>query len=744
MQEIPFLPAGDNSIRYPLKRFLPYFHVGVISSWLRQHAEAGGNVLDPLGSNPLYALEAADDGFRIFQAQKNPVLQLMTEVLAQCFSESEYQKAVNLLLEQEWHGQKLGRYIHDLYLTDCRNCGRSVAADGFVWKKDASDPISVVYLCPHCGESGTFPTVEADLHRLEQVGNAAIYHSRAMQRCMIEGVDNRKNIEYALACYTPRALHVVVILFNTLDQLMVSQQERSIISAVLLEVFDQASSLWYWPSREFRPQQLSVPSVYFEKNISLSIQQALRTWMDYRKPCEVVTYPVIPDQPRSICIFERKITSPLFAKQTDPNGFPTFCIFPRPNQAFWVLSAMWSAWLLGKKAAEGMLSALARQRYGWYWFAQAISTTFGAIRNKIAKKDTIFGICSDFTPSYLLAVMLGANDAGFQLTGCAFQSNRNILQMTWRNSLQAEGPQPEPPIQPARDYLTQYLCERAEPATFQELFTVCCTAPAIHHEFLPSLEGESSEYFTKVLNDLQNELANTNVYRSFAGPNISSSRWMIVRTAKDIQPLDDRIEQAIVSTVQQNPSINFQMLYNELCQAFPGFQTPDRDFCRNCLESYATRAKTGQAIFMRDADEDARKRESELDEIKELICQIGRKIGVAVHTNDGIHWMDAADKTLYTFYLSPTAIFSKYTQKENDGAHGTPVIVFPASRSRLIQLKIERNPYLKETLSHGYHLVKYRHIRKISEQEQLTLQAWQDVLDVDPPLWDPPTQLKFL
>ncbi|MHB8807845.1 MAG: hypothetical protein ACYC59_09725 [Anaerolineaceae bacterium] len=72
------------------------------------------------------------------------------------------------------------------------------------------------------------------------------------------------------------------------------------------------------------------------------------------------------------------------------------------------------------------------------------------------------------------------------------------------------------------------------------------------------------------------------------------------------------------------------------------------------------------------------------------------------------------------------------------------MLVFPASRSRLIQLKMERNPHLKEVLREDWHLVKFRHIRKIFEQEQITLQAWQEILDVDPPLWDPPAQLKFL
>lgn len=743
MQEIPFIPSSDIFVRYPLKRYLPPYQAGVISTWLQKNSEPAGNVLDPMGSNPLYALEAAESGFRVFQAQKNPILRLMIEVLAHTYSENEFKNAVHLLLDQEWHGEKLENHIRNLYLTDCRNCGQSIFAEGFIWKKEAAEPISVAYFCPHCGESGTFPINEGDLTQLQQIGNPAVYRARAMQRCMAEGIDIKKNIEYTLACYTPRALHIVVILFNTLDTLIVSMEERSMIAAVLLEVFDQATSLWHWPSREFRPQQLSVPSIFFEKNIYQTISHAIRTWTDYKKSCEVVSYPVIPEQTHSICLFERKTTTAFVSKQTDPEGFPIFCIFPRPNQAFWVFSAVWSAWLFGKKAAEGMLSALARQRYGWYWFAQAISTTFSSIKNEITDKDKVFGMCSDFTPSYLLAVLLGASDGGFQLAGCAFQGTTNILQMTWQLSEKLNEEETHQKIEPARKQLIHYLTQRAEPAAFYELFSVYCITPAIHGVLSSSPDGEISDYYNKILNDLQTELEDKKVYRSYTGTSISSTKWMVVDQKKKEQTLDDRIEQEIVSAIYQNRSLDFHDLYERLCNEFQGFLTPDQDYCKACLESYASRTHLNTKIYVCDADEDPQKRIREQDEIAELIGQIGRKVGAAVQVGDGLNWFDADGKPIYQFFISTTASFSEFINQNSSNHTVIPVLVFPASRSRLIQLKMERNPHLKEVLREEWHLAKFRHIRKISEQEQFTLQAWQDILDVDPPMWDPPTQLKF-
>ncbi|HAF62663.1 MAG TPA: hypothetical protein DCK95_10110 [Anaerolineaceae bacterium] len=390
MQPIPFIPSGERSFRYPLKRYLPPYYSGILTEWLNENGSENCDVLDPMGANPLYTLEAASAGHRVFQAQKNPLLRLMTEVLAKGHKEEEFQKAVHILLNQEWHGEKLEKHIQELYQTECRQCKAIIPAEGFIWKKELSEPSSVVFICPHCGESGIHAVNENDLARLSQIGNSAMYRSRALQRCLLEDTDIQKHVEYALTCYTPRALHVLVILFNTLDRLQISQDERSMIAAILSEVCDLASSLWHWPDRNFHPHQLSLPAVYFEKNIERAISQAIRTWTDFRETCDVTAFPTIPTRTHSLCIFDRKEIEDLFVDENASRGCHYFCVFPRPNQAFWTFSAVWSAWLLGKKTAEGMLNTLSRQRYGWYWFAQALCTTFDSIEPIMDNNSKIF------------------------------------------------------------------------------------------------------------------------------------------------------------------------------------------------------------------------------------------------------------------------------------------------------------------------------------------------------------------
>ena len=49
---------------------------------------------------------------------------------------------------------------------------------------------------------------------------------------------------------------------------------------------------------------------------------------------------------------------------------------PRPNQAFWTLSALWAGWLWGHEAVEPYKLALRRRRYDWAWNATALNAAF--------------------------------------------------------------------------------------------------------------------------------------------------------------------------------------------------------------------------------------------------------------------------------------------------------------------------------------------------------------------------------
>jgi hypothetical protein len=72
----PFLIGSTPSAPEPLARYLPPVTQGVVSAWLTQHVPAGAWVLDPFGSSPIVAVEAARAGYRVLVAANNPPARL--------------------------------------------------------------------------------------------------------------------------------------------------------------------------------------------------------------------------------------------------------------------------------------------------------------------------------------------------------------------------------------------------------------------------------------------------------------------------------------------------------------------------------------------------------------------------------------------------------------------------------------------------------------------------------------------
>ena len=96
-----------------------------------------------------------------------------------------------------------------------------------------------------------------------------------------------------------------------------------------------------------------------------------------------------------------------------------FPVFPRPNQAFWTLSALWSGWLWGRKGVTPMRSALSRRRYDWDWFAQAIRASFHSLAPGLIQDTPVFGLFSQSTPNFYLGLQTGMRTAGFECHRCS-------------------------------------------------------------------------------------------------------------------------------------------------------------------------------------------------------------------------------------------------------------------------------------------------------------------------------------
>jgi len=89
-----YYPGQSQEIDWPLEKYLPPVRSGIWAAWLKDHVPAGSWVLDPLGSHPMLAFEAARAGYRVLATVNNPIFSFMLEVLARNPSRDDFQSAL--------------------------------------------------------------------------------------------------------------------------------------------------------------------------------------------------------------------------------------------------------------------------------------------------------------------------------------------------------------------------------------------------------------------------------------------------------------------------------------------------------------------------------------------------------------------------------------------------------------------------------------------------------------------------
>jgi len=251
-----FRPGPVSNIGVPLGRYLPRLPRGVATSWLSDIVPAGSWVVDPFGSSPQLALEAARGGYRILIAANNPISRFLIEFAATPPSGDEMQAALATLATARLGDERLEPHIHSLYATLCDNCKGEVFAEAFLWEKDAQGPYARIYTCPHCQQSGEYPAIPEDIDKASQYTSGGIHRSRALARVASSDDPIRENTEEALDAYPPRAVYALFTLINKMEGLSISEAQRDMLSAMMLFACDRANTLWQVPSARARPRQL--------------------------------------------------------------------------------------------------------------------------------------------------------------------------------------------------------------------------------------------------------------------------------------------------------------------------------------------------------------------------------------------------------------------------------------------------------------------------------------------------------
>jgi hypothetical protein len=750
------------------------------SAWLAENVPPGSWLLDPLGASPALSLEAAQAGYRVLVASNNPILSFITETLARAPHSADFQSALAELAMARRGEERLQHHIQSLYQTVCDGCGEQVQAQAFLWRKDEPQPFARLYDCPKCGQGGEHPVAQPDLDRLKAMGGDRLQRARALQRVLLNEDAHRADVEEALENYLPRPLYVLFTLANKVEGLGLSPERVRLLQALLISTFDQGSTLWPWPGGRSRPKQLTVPPQFRENNLWMALEDAVKEWAHQPEAVPVTRWPDLPPEDTSgakggICLFRGRVKALMPLPETMRVG-AVLTVFPRPNQAFWTLSALWSGWLWGAEAALPLLNVLDRRRYDWNWHTSAIHSALAAVAGNSGPQTPFFGLLPELAPGFLSAVVTASSAAGFHLEGLALRSEQELAQGLWqpaargRSSGQPEAANPGggEMESAARNAICADLQARGEPAPYLVEYAAGLAGIAQAEAIPATLGSIPGDLLTRVQAVLARTFADRSLLRLYGGPaggagDEERGAWWLAKPpsgtaggtgAPGDLPLADRVEMEVVRFLQKQPGCTFAELDNRLCAKFSGLLTPPIELARACLESYGEPTPTqpgGEALphswRMRE-NENSAARKADLQEVRASLARIGQQLGFAIKEQEHALIWEADGAPIWRFYAMASSIISRYVLAALP-VSGRRALLIPGSRAQLVRFKLRHDPRLAEALGDAetqnllfpaWRIIKFRHLRDIASRADLSLTTWESLLDEDP-LTDEATQM---
>ena len=779
MDHQPYIPGLSPADPGPLSRFTPPLEEGVVSAWLSQQASSGSWLLDPFGFSPRLTLEAARAGYRVLVTVNNPITRFLLEMSANPPSETDFKAALSELESLKKGDERLGAHLQSLYITTCEKCEKEVQAQSFLWRRGEDAPYARIYACPYCEDSGERAATEADLERAKKIAATdALHRSRAFERVAALKDEDRIYAEEAIEHYLPRPLYFLTTIINRFESLNLSPERKRALSALILVACDAGNTLWGHPSERPRPKQLTIPTQFREHNLWMMLERGLTLWTETGASVLIEAWPKKIPETGGICIYDGRLKE--LAREVKKEIPITAVVgsVPRPNQAFWTLSALWAGWLWGREAVEPYKVALRRRRYDWAWNATALHATFRRLFELLPLGTPFFGLLPEPEPSFLTSALTAADTAGFELKSIALRTQNDPLQINWARGEPMNRETNELDIANVRAAIKSHLTERGEPASYLHVHAAALIALVESHalkqrsqEFDESLKATQATIQSALMDDerfvhystgesvdsgmwglqldvilpvkrgrqdgvsegtlaLDAQLSRTQVPGS-AAENLSSlNKESLVAPLPENDTNDslaDRVEVAIVTFLQKNPDSIYLEIEEDLYPQFPGLLTPSKAMIYAVLDSYAER--NGAAWKLR-AEDVSSARRTELNTIHAMIEALGKRLSYSTHMEGKIVLWEENGQVQYALYVLASALIGR-AMAETPYPADQAIIVIPGGRAALIAYKKQRDPALAARVE-NYRLVKYRLLRTLFEIPVLTRETFEEQISSDP------------
>ena len=411
---------------------------------------------------------------------------------------------------------------------------------------------------------------------------------------------------------------------------------------------------------------------------------------------------------------------------------------PRPNQAFWTLSALWTGWIWGQNAVDPSRQVLARQRYDWNWHTNALRAIFANLHDLIQPPARILGLVAEMEPMLLLATLLAADAVGGTLSAFAYSPDDEIAQCQCQRQEGLIGAtRPTPTFNLAREIITDFFHQKGEPAHFEQVFEATISELAQKNALAIEIFLEKENQFASETERLLESLFEQRDFLQRVGGGMASldtGIWWLTTPGETEAPLIDRLEQFVVRHLIKHSETTSNEVKLAAYEAFPGIFTPSHDELLNCLESYADLIDPDLHQWrLRDPDQPAT-RKIDIAEMRASLARIGEKLGYEVREGEDLLTWHEPNYPIasYSFVILASAIVEKHLNNPQNEAKNR-IILIHGSRANLLACKEERDPVLKVKLDHGFTLMKYRLLRDLEANPLLSRELFREQLMADPP-----------
>ncbi len=760
MYHQPYIPGLSPADPGPLSRFTPPLEEGVVTRWLSLHAppfdaaqgKPGSWLLDPFGFSPRLTLEAARAGYRVLVTANNPITRFLLEMSANPPSESDFKAALADLAVVKKGEERLGAHLQSLYLTPCEKCGQENQAESFLWRKGEDAPYARVYTCAHCDDKGEHIVTQQDIDRAKRIASTdGLHRSRSFERVAALKDEDRIYAQEAIAHYLPRPLYFLTTVINRLDSMNLTPERKRALSALILVACDAGNTLWGLPAERPRPKQLIIPGQFREHNLWMQLERGLSLWSETGSGVVLEAWPRKIPESGGICIYEGRLRDLAHEVKKEIPIAAVIGSLPRPNQAFWTLSALWAGWLWGREAVEPYKIALRRRRYDWAWNATALHAAFSHLFELLPLGTPFFGMLPEPEPPFLTSALTAASAAGFDLQSLALRTEHDPIQLVWNRGEQLKRETNEPDIDTVRDAIHAHLTERGEPASYLHVHAAGLIALTEAHA-LRQKNQEFDEAMRRTQSLIQSALTrDVRFVHHSTGESVETGLWgLSIRPERGEtktkgewnDSLSDRIEMAIVTFLQKNPNSIYLEIEDDLYPRFPGLLTPSKGMIYAVLDSYAQR--DGAAFTLRPEDVAAARR-SEREIIAAMIEAVGKRLGFSTRKEEKNYlWEDtqsaqaavpggkdaASSEAARAFYILASALIGRAIAETPHPPERT-IIFIPGGRAGLVAYKTGRDPALAARVK-SYRVVKYRLLRALFEVPVLTRETFEEQIASDP------------